>query len=426
MSHDRFNRLKPRLFTLFVLGLPVLTPALARANVVDDWNAIAQQAIVVNAGRGGAVAVVDYAYVHIAIYDAVNAIDGRYGVFAVQPLSSPVGGSPEAAAATAAYLTLKWMFPAQQAYLDGVYASYMAGIPSGSPKTIGTLIGTDIGNAFTALRTGDGRNASVPYVFGAGPGVYELTPGCPAPPASPASPWLAQLKPFAIESPSQFRADGPPNLTSAQWADDMNETRLYGALNGSLRTSEETRTGQFYAENPGSQFGRNVRGIATAFQLSVADSARFFAQVFVTTADSLITTFNSKYYYNFWRPITAIHAADTDDNPDTDPDLTWVPLVSTPCHPEYPAAHGAGTGGLAHAIEQFFGTKRVEFTLTSTTVPGFASYSHHFTNTQDLVKEVIDARILGGMHYRTSGVHGTVIGNKVAHYVAEHYFRPVE
>lgn len=426
MAIGRCNRLKTRFFTSLVVGASVLAPALVRANVVDDWNAIAQQAIVVNAARGGAAAVVDFAYVQIAIYDAVNAIDGRYSPFAVQPLSSPVGGSTEAAAATAAYLTLKWMFPTQQAYLDGVYASYMAGIAGGSPKTIGTVVGTEVGNAFTALRTGDGRNANVPYVFGAGPGVYQLTPGCAAPPASPASPWLGQLKPFAIESPSQFRADGPPNLTSAQWADDVNEIKAYGTLNGSLRTSEQTRTGQFYAENPGAQYARNVRGIAAAYQLSVADSARFFAQLFVTSADSLITVFNSKYYYNFWRPMTAIRAADTDDNPNTDPDPAWLPLVSTPCHPEYPAAHGAGTGGLAHAIEQFFGTKRVEFTLTSTSVPGFASYSHHFTSTQDLVKEIIDARIFGGMHYRTSGVHGTVIGNKVAHYVAKHYFRPVE
>jgi hypothetical protein len=424
MSLDRCNRLKTRLFTLFVLGLSVLTPALARANVVDDWNAIAQQAIVVNAGRGGAAAVVDFAYVHIAIYDAVNAIDGRYSVFAVQPLSSPLGGSPEAAAGTAAYLTLKWMFPTQQAYLDGVYATYMAGIPSGGPKTIGTLVGTEVGNAFTALRTGDGRNATVPYFFGSGPGVYQLTPGCPA---SPVTPWLAQLKPFAIESASQFRADGPPNLTSAQWAEDLNEAKAYGSLNGSERTPEQTEIGQFYAENPGSQFGRNVRGIAIAYQLSVADSARLFAQVFVTVADSLITAWDSKYYYNFWRPLTAIRAADTDDNPATDPDPTWTPLVATPCHPEYPAAHGAGTGALAHALEQLFGTKKVDVTLTSTSVPGAVPYAyHHFSRTQDIVKEVIDARIYGGMHYRTSGVHGTVIGNKVAHYVAKHYFRPVE
>ena len=258
-----YSRLKRELFTLFVLGLSVLTPALGRANVVDDWNAIAQQAIVVNAGRGGAVAVVDYTYVHIAIYDAVNAIDGRYSVFAVQPLSSPVGGSPEAAAATAAYLTLKWMFPTQQAYLDGVYASYMAGIPAGSPKTTqGRSLGPKSEPHSRHYARAMAATRAFPHLFGSGPGVYQLTPGCPAPPASPVSPWLAQLKPFAIESPSQFRADGPPSLTVKQWADDMNETGLYGALYGSLRTFEETRTGQFYAENPGSQFGRNVRGIA--------------------------------------------------------------------------------------------------------------------------------------------------------------------
>jgi hypothetical protein len=316
------------------------------------------------------------------------------------------------------------MFPTQHAYLDGVYASYLASIPAGPAKTTGILVGTEVGNAFTALRTGDGRNANVPYVFGAGPGTYQLTPGCPA---TPVTPWMAQMKTFAVDSASQFRADGPPNLTSAQWADDLNETKAYGALNESLRAPEQTAIGRFYAENPGAWFGRNVRGIAVAYQLSVADSARFFAQVFVTAADSLITAWDSKYYYSFWRPITAIRAADTDDNPNTDPDPTWLPLIATPCHPEYPAAHGAGTGGLAHALEQFFGTKKVEIMLTSTSVPGAVPYAyHHFTKTQDIVKEAIDARIYGGMHYRTSGVHGTVIANKVAHYVAKHYFQPVE
>jgi hypothetical protein len=407
-----------------VLAILLLVPALARANVVDDWNAIASQVIVTNAARPATAAIVDFAYVQIAVYDAVNAIDGRYSVFAVHPLSSPAGGSQEAAGATAAFLTLKWLFPAQQAYLDGVYASYMAAIPPGAPKTIGAAVGTEVANAFTTLRAGDGRNANVPYFFGSGPGTYQLTTGCPA---LPATPWVAQMRPFAIESPFQFRADGPPNLTSAQWAEDMNETKSYGALNGSLRTPEQTEIGQFYAENPGLQFGRNVRLIATSHGLSVADSARLFAQIFVTTADALITAWDSKYFYNFWRPFTAIRNADADNNAATDVDPTWMPLVATPCHPEYPAAHGAGTGALAHALEQFFGTKKVDVTLTSTSVPGAVPYAyHHFSKTQDIVKEIIDARIYGGMHYRTSGVHGTVIGSKVAHYVAKHYFRPVD
>ena len=419
MFTDARKHLKGTPF-LSILALAfAMMPTPARANAVDDWNAIANQVIVRNAARPGGAAIVDFAYVHIAIYDAVNAIDGHYSVFAVQPLTSPLGASPEAAAATAAYTVLKWLFPAQQVYLDGVYAGYLSGIAAGTAKTTGILVGTEVGTAFTALRTGDGRNATVPYFFGSGPGVYQLTPGCPA---TPVTPWMGQMKTFAVES-----ADGPPNLTSAQWAEDLNETKAYGTLNGSLRTPQQTEIGQFYAENPGAWFSRNARGIAVAYQLSLADSARFFAQVYVTVADSLITAWNSKYYYNFWRPITAIRAADTDDNPATDPDPTWLPLIATPCHPEYPAAHGAGTGGLAHALEQFFGTKKLEIVLTSTSVPGAVPYAyHHFTSTQDIVKEVIDARIYGGMHYRTSGVHGTVIGNKVAHYVAKHYFQPIQ
>jgi hypothetical protein len=147
----------------------------------------------------------------------------------------------------------------------------------------------------------------------------------------------------------------------------------------------------------------------------------------VTAADSLITAFDSKYFYSFWRPITAIRAADEDDNPKTDVDPTWTPLIATPCHPEYPAAHGAGTGALAHALEQFFGTKKIEITLTSTSVPGAVPYAFRvFERTQDIVKEVVDARVYGGVHYRTSGVHGAVIADKVAHYVAKHYFLPVQ
>ena len=291
MSLGGCKRLKTQLFTSIVVGLAALTPALARANVVDDWNTIASQVIVVNAARPGTAAIVDFAYVHVALYDAVNAIDARYSVFAVQPLSSPVGGSPEAAAATAAYFTLKWLFPTQQPYLDGVYATYMAAIPPGGPKRFGTLVGTEVANALAVLRTGDGRNANVPYFFSSGPGAYQLTPGCPP---SPATPWVAQMKPFAIESASQFRADGPPNLTSAQWAEDLNEVKAYGALSGSLRTPEQTAIGLFYAENPGAQFSRNVRLISTSYQLSVADSARLFAQVFVTAADALITAWDSE------------------------------------------------------------------------------------------------------------------------------------
>src|SRR5262249_7943024 len=157
---------------------------------------------------------------------------------------------------------------------------------------------------------------------------------------------------------------------------------------------------------PGAQQNRNVRLIALAHNLSLVDSARFFAQVYVTMADAQMTTWNSKYFYNFWRPVTAIRAGDTDDNPATEADPAWLPLVVTPGHPEYPGAHPTVTGALAYAVADFFGTKKVDVTLTSTSVPGVALAQHHFTNTDDIVKEIINARIYGGMHYRTSAVHG--------------------
>jgi hypothetical protein len=216
-----------------------------------------------------------------------------------------------------------------------------------------------VATAFVALRAGDGRNANVPYFFRFGPGEYQLTPGAPSPPIAPLTPWVGEMKTFAIRSATQFRADGPPDLTSPQWAEDFNEVKAYGALTGSIRTSRQTEIGQFYAEHPPNQFHRNVRWTATAYGFSLADTARFYAQVYVTTADALITVWNSKYFFNFWRPVTAIREADFDDNPDTEADLSWLPLVTTPAHPEYPAAHGAVSGGLAYALEHFFGTTRV-------------------------------------------------------------------
>ena len=404
-----------------VLGCIGPAPA-AEANAVDDWSLIANQVIIVNANRAG-IGNIDFAYVHLAIYDAVNAIDARHTVFAVRPSSSTDGAAPEAATAAAAYTVLKWLFPTQQAYLDGVYANYLTTIPPGTAKTTGIAVGTEVGTALTALRAGDGRNALVPYVFGAGPGVYQATPGGAA---TPVAPWASRMRPFGIESAEQFRADGPPNLTSAQWADDFNEVKEFGALTGSSRTPEQTEIGLFYMENPGQQINRNIRLIAAAHNLSVVDSARFYAQVYVAIADAQITTWNGKYFFNFWRPVTAIRGADSDDNPATEPDFAWLPLVVTPSHPEYPAAHPTVSGALAYTLAEFFGTKKQHIILTSTSVPGSALREHHFTSTDDMAKDAIEGRIFGGIHYRTSGVHGSVIAKKVAHYIAKHYFQPVD
>jgi len=409
--------------SLSVVGLLIaaLLPAIACADVVSDWSAVAITAAV-NAHRSPNAATFDLTYVHVAIYDAVNAIDGRYTPFSVQLTDVPADASKEAATAAAAYTVLKTLYPSQQAFLDSTYAAALAAIPGGIAKDQGVAIGTAVATQFLALRANDGRDADIPYVFGSGPGVYQLTPGAPAPPASPAIPWLAKAKPFALESPDQFRPDGPPDLDSHKWAEVFNETRTYGALNNSLRTPEQTEIGLFYTENPAIQFNRIFRTFAAAQHFAIADSARFFAQLYVTITDALIAGWDGKYHFNFWRPVTAIRAGDTDGNDDTVADPGWLPLAVTPNHPEYPAAHGFFTGSYATFLRLFFGTKKVHITLSSTVT----NTERTFDNTDDLIAEIIDARVYGGMHYRSSVEDGVGVGKSVARWVAKYYFQPVD
>jgi hypothetical protein len=408
-----------------VLALAGLhAPVAARADAVSDWNAIGDD-VIFAAGRPGPAPFIDLAYVHAAIYDAVNAIDGGYTVFAITPTTPAAGASPESATAAAAYTVLSAFFQPQQATLDARYSAFLSGIPDGPAKTAGIAVGTAVATAFLLTRSGDGRNADVPYVFGSGPGVYQLTPGA-NPAVTPVARWAAQMRPFTLESPSQFRADGPPDLSSSQWAEDYNETKAFGAQGGSLRTPQQTEIGLFYTENPGRQVNRWIRDIAAAQGLSLVESARFFAHYYVAGADAAIACFDSKNYYNFWRPVTAIRAGDTDGNDATEADPAWTPLAATPPHQEYPGAHSCVTGTLSYVLEDFFGTKKIDFSLSSRSVPGVPLAVHDFERTQDLRQEIIDARIYGGMHYRTSAVHGMVIANKVAHWVSRHYFQPVD
>jgi len=411
------------LLLVLLLSLGTLSPSIVHADAVSDWSAIATTAAVVNAKRTPPAATFDLAYVHAAIYDAVNAIDRRYTPFAVRLHHVPVSASQEAATAAAAYTVLKTLYPTQQTFLDSSYASALAAIPDGPSKDEGIAIGSTVATKFLALRADDGRDANITYTFGSGPGVYQLTPGSPAPPIAPLSPWVAKAKPFALKSPDQFRPGGPPRLTSHKWAKDYNETKDYGALNNSLRTPEQTEIGLFYGvENPVIQYNRIFRNFAATQGFSVADSARFFGQLYVTSADSFIAGWDAKYYFNFWRPVTAIRAGDTDGNDNTVAEPGWLPLVVTPPHPEYPAAHGTFTGSYATFLRLFFETKNVYITLTSTAV----ATPRSFDNTDDLIKEIIDARIFGGMHYRISGEDGIVVGKKIAKWVARHYFRPVD
>jgi hypothetical protein len=225
-----------------------------------------------------------------------------------------------------------------------------------------------------------------------------------------------------MQSADQFRADGPPPLTSVEYAADVNETKALGAAAAPIevRTAEQSEIARFHTEPPPAFWPRNLRIFATADR-SIAENARTMAALWTVQADALIACFESKYHFDAWRPFSAIQLADTDGNAATEADSKWAPFVPTPNHPEYPAAHSCGTGAAAESLEQVFGTKKLTFKWNSTVT----GTEHKFDSTDDIVKEVQLARIAGGMHFRTSTVHGAVLGMKVGKWVLKNHFQPV-
>lgn len=382
-------------------------------NKAIEWNIIASQAAT-TAGRGPAT-FIDLTYMHIAIYDSVAAIRGGYEAFSVSPtVAGPA--SEDAAAVAAGYNVLRLLYPTQQSQLEVSYLNSLSSIPDGTEKQAGIQIGTDVAVAFMSSRAGDGRNAQVSITPRTGPGAWLPTPPANLPGALP---WMARMQPFAVESPSQFRADGPPSLESAEWAEDYNEVKRFGSVNSTERTPDQTEAGLFYVEGAAGQSARAFRRLAIEQNLDLMDSSSLFAMIYVSVSDSLITTWDSKYFYYFWRPVTAIRAGDTDGNPLTEADPSWTPLAATPNFPEYVSAHSSVAAGFAEAISSFFGTKKVRVTLDSVVT----GTTRSFDNTDDIIKDVADARVYAGFHFRSACVHGSVIGKKVGRWVAKRHFR---
>ena len=399
-------------------GRPVLiTPG---SDVIAHWGKIATDTINVPAAATGTPEerrpnyAFDQATVHLAMFDAVNAIDGSYQRFAAQPTTSTAGASLEAAAAAAAYHTLKGLFPHRTLQYEAAYTSYVGTLPEGDAKIRGLQIGQEVAVQIVALRANDGRFTPVAYAPTDLPGRFRGTP----PFVNSYAPFV---RPFTLQSAAQFRADGPPPLTSVEYAADVNETKGLGAANSTVRTKEQTEIARFHTAPPPVFWPSNLRIFATADR-TIAQNARTMAALWTAHADATIACFESKYHFDHWRPITAIRLADTDGNGATDKDPSWTPLAPTPNHPEYPAAHSCATGVTAEVLEQVFGTKKLSFTWTSS-VPD--TIKHEFSSTDDLGKEIQLARIAGGMHFRTATVHGEVLGMKVGKWVMKNHFLPV-
>jgi hypothetical protein len=421
--HWRLGAVPARAFlALIIIALLAAVDAHPQ-NVITDWNAIAitqaRASTAPGASSPGGTSIY-LAYVELAVYNAVVSIQGGYQPYEYS-VNAPTGASADAAAIEAAYRMLVYLLPDRTAPLTTAYSVAIAGIPDGSAKLDGQSVGLASANNLIALRTGDGRGVSWPYSFPSTPvaGVWILTPGATA----PATPWVGQMRPFTFDDPSQFLPDEPPPaLTSQTWTDDFNQTKTLGAINSTVRTPGQTEIGLFWTDHTASQYGRMLQLLAMQERLSLLETSRLMAMSFSSMADSLIGCFNAKYHYSFWRPVTAIRNADIDGNPNTIADPTWTPLAVTPAHPEYPAAHGCVTGGLADALQAYFGTPHVYLSVSS----DVTHTTHHFTSTHDLEKEVEYARIYAGFHYHHSLVQGFVLGHKVAHNVANSYFQPLK
>ncbi len=425
-----------RLRALLAVAFVLVGSRHAVADAVTDWNGFLLSTAM-SAGRPANEIGIAAGYMHIAIYDAIVAIDGGYAPFATAVSPAPAGASREAAVAAAADRILSALYPSQAAAIHAHYAAAVAAVLDATARADGIAIGLAAADGLLAARDfpNDGWQAKVPYVYVTPPvaGSYQRTPPS-FQPTGPVTPWAALLRPFTMKSPSQFRADGPPALTSEEWAEDYNEVMTLGALVGSTRTPEQTNISLFYANasaslaiNPALQISLDVRGLSSQEGFTLTQNARFFALTYTAIADATIGCWDSKYYFNFWRPVTAIQNGDMDGNDRTPQDAGWLPFTITAGHPEYPSAHGCITSAMAHSMAYFLGTKRPSkgIPLFGTNAAG-QIYIRHFDSTDDVVREIIDARVYNGVHYRTSVVHATVLGRKVAASVARSYVLPLE
>jgi hypothetical protein len=383
---------------------------------VTDWDAVGTQAFTA-AGLTPAEGHVIFAYVAIAVYDSVMAIEGGYRPFAID-VDAPAGASPEAAVAAAAHRILVHYLPNQvPGILDPAYTASLATIPDGQAKTDGVATGEQVAAFVIAERADDGFRAPVTYTPPDPPIPGVWIPTAPTPPIGT---YLGLMRPFSLASADQFRPSGPPELDSKKWARDYNEVKEIGSSTSMTRTDEQTLAARFWAEPPVQQARGSFRKFVLDHDLDVVDASRFMAMISVTYADALIACFDAKYHYAFWRPITAIRAGDTDGNEATVGDPTWSPLLpATPNHPEYPSAHSCITPAGGRVVARFLGTGNIDFTVPSLTGLG----DRHFDKVKDLQYDVGNARIWGGIHYRSAVEDGVTIGKKTVRQVLAHHFQ---
>jgi hypothetical protein len=419
--------------------------AAAPAEVVSAWNERAAGALSVPGCLAPANDPIHesriYAVMHLAVHDALNAIERRSRAYAYRPVHTLPSASPDAAVAAAARDALVALIAELPgdfatacapgiAQVEADYAAAVAAIPPGGERAAGLRVGRAAAAAILAARARDG-SAEAPLVNpdfpqGTRPGEWRFTPGF----AFAFLPTWGEVTPFALRNASQFRPAPPYPVDSKRYADDFNEVKRLGGET-SARTPEQTEIARFWLENSPLQWNRIARTVATGSHLDAWDSARLFGLLNIALADGYIATFAAKYQYRFWRPVTAIRAADTDGNRWTSADPGWTPLAPTPPIPDHDSGHALEGGAAAQVLTRFFGTDRAKFAVCSHTLPAGAMCTdaspvlRSYTRFSQARDENAVSRILVGFHFRKAVEDGTAHGRRIGDLVADRFLTPV-
>ena len=392
----------------------------AQADAVSDWNAIAVRYVstgdpnppVVPVGRAGPAGLLDLALVHAAVHDAVQAVQGRFEPYHYSDPTRLGVGSPVAAVAAAAHRVLVLLYPAQQGSLDSLYENYLlAHGLAGDP-------GLGVGEAAAvALHTNHYR-PSIPL----NPFFGVEAPGQWRSPVPMASRFLSVSDPFTLNRPSQFRPPPPPPLKSRRYAREFDEVKARGS--SLAHPNADTDLARFWSVNFFAQWNEVLRQVADANVSDPGDSARLFALANIAAADAAIAVWDSKSFYNFWRPSSAIQNGANDGNMKTLGDVAWTPLLPDPPYPDYVSGANGVTGAFTEALRLFFGTDEMSFSV-KTTHPLVANPERFFSRFSQAAEEVVEARILLGIHFRAADEQGRRLGNRVAGWVFRKALRPV-
>lgn len=403
-----------------VLAFVPALASFARADTVTDWNVIMQSVVgatPTNANfqaRWGAI-------VQVAVFDAVNSIVGDYEPY-VGVAGAPAWASPDAAAIAAAHRTLVTIRPLSVPALDQLNNQRnqaLSAIPDGPAEEAGILVGEQAAATILMLRANDGWNAMVPYTPGTNPGDWQPAPPANAPAALPG--W-GLVMPFCLEAPWQFRAPHPPALRTGKYANDYEEVRLLGRVDSPYRPQDRTDVARFYASNSPTQVWNPAARQASAAQgRSLSENARIFALLNLALCDGSIAAYDTKYYYNLWRPLTAIRNGDLDGNRLTEADPNWLPLIPTPAFPSYASAHATLSGAARAVLEETLGKGGHEVTLVSASLGVELNYD----SWKQITDDIDDARIYGGIHFRFDQEVGARQGRHVGHHILENYLLPL-